>query len=119
MIMFLFMTCYVVFFCFIFRPWVLLDRSIRELESAWRFEVDVKKLSTTISAVLPPGLLKKLSFLPEPVVWCLTPVDNTVHEETKTEIASETIEYLVGDGYRAGRGVDQDHKEACRRYCLG
>ena len=61
----------------------------------------------------------KLSFLHDVVTWYPTPANTTPGvEETKTEQESNTKVYLVGDCYQSGRGVEQDHKEACRRYQL-
>ena len=90
----------------------------------------VKEVISTSTVVIHPGVWVRLPFLSGLIVWysgrialrTTLPItlSGTLSEVTSTKTdVQKTEPFLVGDGYRDGRGVEQNHTEACRRYQLG
>ena len=107
---------------------MFVDSEIKKNEGVWKLDVPVNEVVTTNTVMIRPGFWVRLPFLSGLTVWysgvsaLRTTLPITLSEtiiETSTETNSRETMYLVGDGYRDGRGVKQNNTEACRRYQLG
>lgn len=60
------------------------ESEIKKLETKSTIKVDYSVVKSGLTAVLPPGLIVKLEFLPEPVCWCPhnAPESHPVEETT-------------------------------------
>jgi hypothetical protein len=80
---------------------------IRKLEAQTTVKVNYRVVKTGLSAVLPPGLIAQLEFLPEPVCWCPHNVPAcTLVEESTSE--NEELPLITADLLTvAGKGLER------------